>query len=159
MNRLALRIRGTQLRALPISTRATAAITSHPIRGYATSSPKKAEEASAQSGGSRSKDAMEDRAQVETGENPTEDRLARGGAPGRTGGGEPLASSENAPPQPKVNNASVPGEGKNDLSKEQQKEVDEHNKDFENKHDRASPAAEDKVDKGFWKGHGGVKGE
>lgn len=158
MNRLALRIRGTQLRALPISTRATAAVTSIPIRGYATSSPKEAEEASAQSGGSRSKDAVEERGQVEMGENPTEDRLAKGGVPGRTGGGEPLASSENAPPRPKVNNASVPGEGKNNLSKEQQEEVDEHNRDFEKKHDRASPAAEDKVDKGFWNGHGGVNG-
>lgn len=102
---------------------------------------------------------MEEREQVETGENPTEDRLAKGGAPGRTGGGEPLASSENAPAPPKVNNASIPGEGDSNLSKEQQKEVDEHNRDFDKKHDRASPAGEDKVDKEFWKGHGGVKGE
>lgn len=93
------------------------------------------------------------------GENPTEDRLAKDGATGRTGGGEPLASSENAPPRPKINNASVPGEGKNNLSKEQQEEVDEHNRDFEKKHDRASPAAEDKVDKGFWKGNAGEKGQ
>ncbi|ROW04101.1 hypothetical protein VSDG_00964 [Cytospora chrysosperma] len=155
MNRFALRTRGIQLRALPISTRATVAVASLPIRGYATSSPKEAEDASAQSGGSRSKDAVEERAQVEMGENPTEDRLAKGGAPGRTGGGEPLASSENAPPRPKINNASMPGEGKNNLSKEQQEEVDEHNKDFEKKHDRASPAGDDKVDKAFWKGRGG----
>lgn len=159
MNRLALRIRGPQLRAFPVSRRANATVTSLPIRQYATSSPKEAEKASAQSGGSRSKDAEEEREQVEMGENPTEDRLAKGGAAGRTGGGEQLASSENPPPRPKVNNASVPGEGKNNLSKEQQEEVDEHNRDFDKKHDRASPAAEDKVDKGFWKGHGGVKGE
>jgi hypothetical protein len=49
----------------------------------------------------------------------------------------------------------MPGEGKNNLSKEQQEEVDEHNKDFEKKHDRASPAGDDKVDKAFWKGRGG----
>lgn len=159
MNRIALRIRGPQLRALPVSTRANAAITQLALRQYATSSPKKAEEASAQSGGSRSKDAVEEREQVDMGEDPTADRLAKGGAPGRTGGGEPLASSENAPPRPKVNNASIPGEGIDSLSKEQQEEVDEHNKDFDKKHDRAIPAAEDKVDKGFWKGQGGLKGE
>ncbi|KUI67797.1 hypothetical protein VM1G_03537 [Cytospora mali] len=158
MNRFALRLRGPQLRALPISTRATVTNTSLPIRQYATSSPKEAEAASAQSGGSRSKDA-EERAQVETGEDPTEDRLAEGGARGRTGGGEPLASSENAPAQPKVNNASVPQGRKAELSKEQQEEVDKHNKEFDEKHDRASPAGEDRVDKEFWKGHGGVKGE
>lgn len=158
MNRLALRIRGPHLRAtFPTSTRATAVITTLPIRQYATSSPKEAEAASAQSGGSRSKDAEEERARVETGEDPTADRLAEGDARGRTGGGEPLANSENAPPPPKVHNASVP-QGKKNLTKEQQEEVDRHNKDFDDKHDRASPAAEDKVDKSFWKGHGGVKG-
>ncbi|ROW16982.1 hypothetical protein VPNG_01313 [Cytospora leucostoma] len=162
MNSFALRIRGVQLPArLPISTRTTAAITSLPIRQYATSSPKAAEGPSAQSGGSRSKDAKErqERHQVETGEDPNADQLAKGGARGRTGGGEPLSSSENAPPQPKINNASVPGQGKDNLSKEQQQEVDRHNKDFDEKHDRASAAGDDKVDSKFWKGTGGVKGE
>lgn len=112
-------------------------------RSYASSSPKEAEEASAQSGGSRSKDAVEESSSDTT------------GTLGRTGGGEPLKSSKNAPPQPKIHNASIPGEGSNKLSKEQQEEVDRHNADFEKKHDRASPAAEDKVNKTFWKGTGG----
>lgn len=155
MNRLALRIRGPQLRALPISTRATAAITAFPIRQYASSAPKEAESASAQSGGSRSKDAAEEHGELETGENPNADRLAGKGAKGRTGGGEALSSSEHPPAQPKINNASVPGEKKK-LSKEQQEEVDQHNKEFDEKHDRASPAAEDKVDKQFWKGNAGT---
>ncbi|GKT51320.1 uncharacterized protein ColSpa_11501 [Colletotrichum spaethianum] len=51
------------------------------------------------------------------------------------------------PPQPKISNASVAGEK---LTEEQQKEVDEHNEDFEKKHDTAAPAEQDKVDKKFW---------
>jgi hypothetical protein len=48
-----------------------------------------------------------------------------------------------------------PGQG---LSEEQQAEVDEHNRDFDAKHDRAAPAEEDKVDKSFWgKREGGSK--
>ncbi|KAK3338905.1 hypothetical protein B0H65DRAFT_474837 [Neurospora tetraspora] len=82
------------------------------------------------------------------------DALANGDARGRTGGGEPLSSSHrSAPPQPKISNASVPGETPN-LTKEQQAEVDEHNKDFENKHGRAEPAEDDKVNPKFWGGGG-----
>ncbi|KAK1998120.1 hypothetical protein LX36DRAFT_656882 [Colletotrichum falcatum] len=51
------------------------------------------------------------------------------------------------PPQPKISNASV---GSEKLTEEQQREVDEHNRDFEKKHDSAAPAEKDKVDKKFW---------
>ncbi|KAK4159290.1 hypothetical protein QBC43DRAFT_131963 [Cladorrhinum sp. PSN259] len=109
------------------------------------------EKASANSGGSRSKEA------VETGKSPTAgilpDTLADGDARGRTGGGEPLASSHHPPAQPKISNASVPGTKPN-LTKEQQAEVDEHNREFEAKHGRASPAENDKVNKSFWSGTG-----
>ena len=86
------------------------------------------------------------------------DQLAHGGAKGATGGGKPLESSENPPPQPKISNASIPPGGQN-LTEEQQKEVDEHNRDFEAKHDRASPAADDKVDQKYWSGRGSRKQE
>ncbi|TQN68469.1 hypothetical protein CSHISOI_06973 [Colletotrichum shisoi] len=56
------------------------------------------------------------------------------------------------PPQPKISNASVGGEK---LTDEQQREVDEHNRDFERKHDTAAPAEKDKVDKKFWTKRGG----
>ncbi|KAK3986515.1 hypothetical protein QBC44DRAFT_138902 [Cladorrhinum sp. PSN332] len=109
------------------------------------------EEASAQSGGSRSKEA------VETGKSPTAgilpDALADGDARGRTGGGKPLASSHHPPAQPKISNGSVPG-SKPKLTKEQQAEVDKHNEEFEAKHGRASPAENDKVNKSFWSGTG-----
>jgi hypothetical protein len=42
----------------------------------------------------------------------------------------------------------VPGEE----SKEKQAEVEQHNREFEQGHDRASKAGEDKVDKKFWSG-------
>ncbi|KAK3948614.1 Metallo-hydrolase/oxidoreductase [Pseudoneurospora amorphoporcata] len=148
-----------------------------------SSSPKSSEDASAQSGGSRSKEA------VETGSSPTggkipnapegknksssssssgqsntstsdsdkfaiPDALANGDARGRTGGGEPLSSSHrSAPPQPKISNASVAGE-KPKLTKEQQEEVDEHNRNFESQHGRAEKAEADKVDPKFWGGGG-----
>ncbi|KAF6829030.1 hypothetical protein CMUS01_08333 [Colletotrichum musicola] len=53
------------------------------------------------------------------------------------------------PPQPKILNAQVPGKGMK-LTEEQKREVDEHNKEFEKKHDRAHQAGDDKVDKKFW---------
>jgi hypothetical protein len=120
---------------------------------FASSAPKKAEEASAQSGGSRSKDAAESAA-TNSSESPAEaDAVAEGSAAGATGGGEPLEASKNPPPQPKIHNASIPGHGMK-LSKEQQEEVDAHNADFDKKHDRASPASDDKVNKEFWGGGG-----
>ncbi|KAK7427055.1 hypothetical protein QQZ08_006482 [Neonectria magnoliae] len=81
------------------------------------------------------------------------DGLAAGGAKGRTGGGEPLgSSSKNAPPQPKITNQSVPGDTQTaKLTEEQRREVEEHNRDFDEKHDHASDAPNDKVDKKFWR--------
>lgn len=75
-------------------------------------------------------------------------------AKGRTGGGEPLASSsDNAPPKPKITNQSVPGNfDSSKLTKEQREEVERHNKEFDAKHDSATVAPEDKVDKKFWSG-------
>ena len=130
---------------------------------YATSAPKSAEKASAASGGSRSKDAAEQHQkedgsapETETGSGPASgtvvDGLASGDARGATGGGEPLGASKNPPPQPKILNASVTD--RNQLTEEQKREVDEHNRDFEKKHDRASPASADKVNKSFWSGTG-----
>jgi len=88
---------------------------------------------------------------------PTEgvvpDGLAQGEALGRTGGGKPLDSSHAPPPQPKIYNASVHG-GTAELTKEQQAEVDAHNREFEAKHGRGQAAATDKVDKSFWSGKG-----
>lgn len=85
------------------------------------------------------------------------DGLADGSAKGVTGGGEPLESSaKHAAPKPKITNASIPGSSQTDtLTEEQKKEVDEHNKDFDKKHDRGNTAADDKVDKKFWGGGGG----
>jgi len=81
------------------------------------------------------------------------DGLAEGDARGRTGGGKPLESSKAPPPQPKIYNASVHG-GTAEMTKEQQAEVDAHNREFEAKHGRAQTAASDKVDKSFWSGKG-----
>ena len=93
-----------------------------PTKGGSGKSP---EDASAQSGGSRSKEAKE------TGSSPT------GGSVG----------GENNKGAPKISDKSEPGGG-NSASK--QAEVDQHNKEFEKRHDRAQPAAKDKVDKKFW---------
>lgn len=79
------------------------------------------------------KEKAEEPDQVDTGNDPSTDRLAGEGAKGRTGGGEPLSSSENPPPQPKINSASIPGQGRDKLTKEQQEEVDRHNAEFEKK--------------------------
>ncbi|KAK4149548.1 hypothetical protein C8A00DRAFT_18777 [Chaetomidium leptoderma] len=159
MNRLTLRSMSNMLRIASASQRPATATTLRAtafssIRTYSngsTSSPKSAEEASATSGGSRSKEA------AETGSSPTggviPDTLAEGDARGRTGGGPPLESSRDAPAPPKVDNASVPGKHAK-LTPEQQAEVDEHNRDFENKHGLADRAADDKVDKSFWSGKG-----
>lgn len=80
------------------------------------------------------------------------DGLAGGKAKGRTGGGASLdSSSDNAPPKPKVWNQHIPGGSQTaSLTEEQKREVEEHNKDFEKKHDIGNRAAEDKVDKKFW---------
>lgn len=136
MNRLALRVRGARIQPISTSTFKTGVVLPISARRHYASAPKEAEQASAQSGGSRSKDAKEQAEKVDeidTGNNPSTDRLAGEGAKGRTGGGEPLSSSENAPPQPKINSASIPGQGTDKLTKEQQEEVDRHNAEFEKK--------------------------
>ena len=162
--------------ALPIASRAQSHIISNQsslARTYGTtSSPKQAEDASAQSGGSRSKIATETGSSptggtieeggpapekssqsADNGNSPTEgvvpDELANGDARGRTGGGQSLEDSHHAPQPPKVDSFSLPG-GKIHLTKEQQAEVDEHNRDFEAKHGKAQPAEADKVDAKFW---------
>jgi len=89
------------------------------------------EEASAHSGGSRSKDAKE------TGSSPTG---------GSVGGGKRQGGATS-----KIHDGNEPGP----RSDEKQAEVDQHNKEFEQRHDRAAPAQEDKVDKRFWEGEGG----
>jgi hypothetical protein len=157
MNRFSLRSISTIPRLSPACQRSAGAahtFRAAVVRTYSngnTSSPKSAEQASANSGGSRSKEAKE------TGSSPTAgaipDALAEGDMRGATGGGKPLDSSRDAPPQPKISNASVPGSQPR-LTPEQQAEVDEHNRDFENKHGKAQPAGDDKVDKSFWSGKG-----
>src|SRR5690348_4064063 len=149
MNRLTLRSVSNMLRsssasqrpATATTLRATAFPSLRPYSNGNTSSPKSAEEPSATSGGSRSKEA------AETGSSPTggviPDQLAGGDARGRTGGGPPLESSRHAPAQPKISNASVPGEHAK-LSPDQQAEVDEHNRDFDKKHGIADRAGDDK---------------
>lgn len=82
------------------------------------------------------------------------DPLSGGKVKGRTGGGEPLdATAEHAAPKPKISNLSVPGEtGRDNLTEEQKKEVDAHNKEFAEKHDHGANAPDDKVDKKYWSG-------
>ncbi|KAH9904790.1 hypothetical protein F4778DRAFT_730783 [Xylariomycetidae sp. FL2044] len=100
-------------------------------------------EASAQSGGSRSKEA------TETGSSPTGGDIANAAS---QKGGEALKGPQGeGAPSPKIHNQSVPGV-KSGLSDEQKQEVERHNKEFEERHDRASPAQDDKVDQKFWKG-------
>ncbi|KAI0543302.1 hypothetical protein F4679DRAFT_569238 [Xylaria curta] len=105
------------------------------------------EQASAQSGGSRSKEA------VETGKSPTAGEIPQNGT---ANGGEALKGPQgkNAPPQPKILNQSA-NAVKPGLTEEQKQEVERHNQDFEKKHDKAQPAAADKVNKKFWSGVGG----
>ena len=87
------------------------------------------------------------------------DRLADGDALGRTGGGKPLSSSVHPSAKPKISNASVPGH-KPHLTKEQQAEVDEHNREFERTHGKVGnePERDDRVDKSFWSGRGARSG-
>lgn len=169
MQRLVSRLAAARSPIIP-STRLSIPISA---RTYGTSSsPKSAEKASAQSGGSRSKEATEkgssptggilggrkDKlAQQDNSNAPTEgivpDELANGRVRGRTGGGEPLSSSRHPPRKPKVDSHSLPG-GDAKLTKEQQAEVDEHNREFEAKHGRAQSAEDDKVDPKYWSNKG-----
>lgn len=155
MHRLALNLTRRVPRTV---TTTTARVPTLPAlrKTYATSAPKAAEKASAQSGGSRSKDATEDAAiKEDTRADNSNAAWDSTEAKGRTGGGDPLQASENPPPRPKILNAQIPGSGPNKLTKEQQEEVDQHNAEFEKRMDRASTASDDKVDKAFWKGQDG----
>ncbi|RYP42409.1 hypothetical protein DL767_000331 [Monosporascus sp. MG133] len=136
------------------------------------------EDASAESGGSRSKEA------TETGGSPTGGKIANaesqhgsgasnggsgagtttGGTPNDTStaraatqkGGEALKGPQGkGAPRPKIHNQSVPAM-KSGLSDEQKQEVEKHNEEFEKRYDRGNQAPGDKVDKKFWKGHGGI---
>ncbi|KAI5463586.1 hypothetical protein BGZ63DRAFT_402881 [Mariannaea sp. PMI_226] len=84
------------------------------------------------------------------------DALAGGDAKGITGGGKRLgASSRNAAAKPKITNQSVPGwDASATLTEEQRREVEEHNRDFDAKHDHGNNAPDDKVDKKFWREDG-----
>ncbi|RDA88768.1 hypothetical protein CP532_4023 [Ophiocordyceps camponoti-leonardi (nom. inval.)] len=78
------------------------------------------------------------------------------GAKGKTGGGPALESTARGAPEepPKVVNARVPGvEPEKGLDEQQRKEVEEHNKAFEKKHDlsQAAPGCDSKVNEKFWK--------
>ena len=97
---------------------------------------KSPEDSSAQSGGARSKEAKE------TGSSPTG---------GDVGGKNDNNASEKSKGgnEPKIQSQSEPGE-ENDRKKEE--EVKQHNKEFEERHDRAESAEPDKVDGKFWKG-------
>ena len=103
------------------------------------------EQASAQSGGSRSKEA------AETGSSLTGGEILDSET-GTANGGEALKGlqGKNAP-QPKILNQSV-NSVKAGLTDEQKREVERHNEEFEKRHDKAESAPQDKVDKKFWSG-------
>ncbi|KAI1422136.1 hypothetical protein F5Y12DRAFT_717659 [Xylaria sp. FL1777] len=109
------------------------------------------ERASAQSGGARSKEA------VETGGSPTAGQIPKS-ENGTANGGEALKGPQGKhAPQPKILNQST-NTVKSGLTEEQKREVERHNQEFEQKHDRAESAPNDKVDKKFWSGVGGRQG-
>ncbi len=97
-----------------------------PTKGGSGTSP---EDASAQSGGARSKEAKE------TGSSPTGGSIGKG--------------KDNTKSSPKIHDRSQPGHGN---SESKQAEVEKHNREFEQRYDRASKAQEEKVDKRFWSG-------
>lgn len=94
----------------------------------AGSGTKDPSQASAKSGGSRSKEAKE------TGSSPT------GGDLGGSGG---ESSPSQGKAKPKISDMKIPNEG----DAEKQAEVKQHNKEFEQRYDRAPKAQDDKVDK------------
>lgn len=116
-------------------------------------------DASAASGGSRSKEA------AETGSSPTGGSVG-GGSSGKGDNDGPVATAKGGEglkgptgegtPQPKVMNQSVPG-AKPGLTEEQKREVENHNADFDKRHDRSSKAPDDQVNKKFWQGDAGPK--
>ncbi|KAK5630798.1 hypothetical protein RRF57_006513 [Xylaria bambusicola] len=103
------------------------------------------EQASAQSGGSRSKEA------VKTGSSPTGGEIPEYGTETANGGEALKGPQGKNTPQPKILNQ-LANSVESGLTDEQKREVERHNQDFENKHDRAESAPQDKVDKKFWSG-------
>lgn len=94
-------------------------------------------EASADSGGARSKEAKK------TGSSPT------GGSLG--GSSDESSSTESKQGhKPKISDKRTPDEAMSDAEK--QAEVEQHNREFEQRYDRAPKAQADKVDKKFWSG-------
>lgn len=117
-------------------------------------------DASAQSGGSRSKEAKE------TGSSPTGGKVGGGGKRQFSTSTQRWWASKNQEAEetvqkarqaeksepaaePKIISDGDPAEGQ---SAEKKKEVERHNKEFEERYDRAQPATDDKVDKKFWNG-------
>lgn len=125
---------------------------------------KNPEDASAESGGSRSKEAKE------KGSSPTGGALGKGTRSYHTSTRR-LQATKKGPEKeaqkaggtdgakPKILDSKKPGGGIEDISKEKKVEVDKHNKDFEKGHDRAAEQDSEKVDPKFWKGVGGVDGK
>ncbi|KAF4627678.1 hypothetical protein G7Y89_g10475 [Cudoniella acicularis] len=112
-----------------------------PTKGGSGNSP---EASSAQSGGSRSKEAKE------TGSSPT------GGSVGQSGGkSSSLEEKSRKGAKPKIYDHDKPSMD----SAEKKAEVEKHNREFEQGHDRAPRVPDDKVDKKFRKGHGGADRE
>ncbi|KAI2643539.1 hypothetical protein GGS21DRAFT_486060 [Xylaria nigripes] len=103
------------------------------------------EKASAQSGGSRSKEA------VETGRSPTGGEIYN-----NTHGSSDQGRGYKAP-QPKIHNEPVPGV-RPGLTEDEKRDVERHNRDFEKTHGKAKLDPRDKVGKGFWSGIGGRHG-
>jgi hypothetical protein len=102
----------------------------------ASSGTKDPSEASANSGGARSKEAKE------TGSGPT--GVVRGSD------SESTSTESKHGHKPRISDRRTPDEAMGDAEK--QAEVRQHNREFEQRYDRAPKAQEDKVDHKFWSG-------
>jgi hypothetical protein len=82
------------------------------------------------------------------------------GTKGRTAGGKALDSTApGAPDKPKIFNFSTPGAPgeEQNLSEEQKREVEEHNREFAKTHNDEGENPENQVDEKFWNGNGDGK--
>lgn len=88
-----------------------------------------------------------------TGSSPTGGEIGGGkrsfSTSSRSENGAQDSGKERDGPKPKISNNSEPGKG---MDKGKEAEVEQHNKEFEQRHDRAAKAEPDKVDEKFWKG-------
>jgi len=132
--------------------------TSLTLRTYASSSPSSSEDPSSTSGGSRSKEA------TESGSSPTGGKLSSSSSSSSSSQhSSPLEEDssrglkEEDLTKPTISSRFTPGQGQDEPSSEEKKrEVEQHNREFAEGHDRAPKApGGDKVDKAFWQGHGG----